>query len=126
MAAMELWERSAALALLEQSLRESAVGDRVVLVAGEAGIGKSTVVDEFAARNAGRVRVLWGACDPLVTPRALGPLHDIGRQVGGALAARLDAGAAQTDAFAALIDELSGPRQRAQPVVVVEDLHWAD
>ncbi|GIH22720.1 LuxR family transcriptional regulator [Acrocarpospora phusangensis] len=123
---MELWERSAALASLEEALRASAGGGQVVLVAGEAGIGKSALVNAFAARCAGRVRVLWGVCDPLVTPRALGPLHDIGWQAGGRLAARLDAGVGQAELFAALIEELSGPVQRPRPVVVVEDAHWAD
>ena len=123
---MELWERSGPLALLADLLRESATGGRVALVAGEAGIGKSTLVHEFAAASAGRARVLWGVCDPLVTPRALGPLHDIGRQAGGALAGRLAAGAGPAELFGALLDELSGPRQRPRPVVVVEDAHWAD
>ena len=34
-----------------------------------------------------RRRVLWGACDPLITPRPLGPLRDVARQAGGAIAA---------------------------------------
>jgi DNA-binding CsgD family transcriptional regulator len=123
---MELWERSTALALLDELLRDSAVAGRVALVPGEAGIGKSTLINAFAARHGGRARVLWGVCDPLVTPRALGPLHDIGRQAGGTLAARLSTGSTQADLFAALMDELSGPRQRPRPVVVVEDTHWAD
>jgi DNA-binding CsgD family transcriptional regulator len=123
---MELWERSAALDLLDDLLSESAQGGRVAVVAGEAGIGKSVLVTEFARRCGVRARVLWGGCDRLVTPRALGPLHDIGRQTGGVLAARLSAGAAQEEIFAAFLDELSGPRQRPRPVVVVEDAHWAD
>ena len=72
---MELWERSETLNLLGDLLRESASGGRIALVAGEAGIGKSALVVEFARRCAPGTRVLWGACDRLVTPRALGPLH---------------------------------------------------
>jgi DNA-binding CsgD family transcriptional regulator len=126
MTSMELWERSAALAVLGEALREAAGAGRLALVAGEAGIGKSTLVHAFAARCGPRARVLWGVCDPLVTPRASGPLHDIGRQVGGKLAARLDEGSSQSDLLAALIEELSGPRQRPRRVVVIEDAHWAD
>lgn len=121
---VELWERSATLDLLDDLLRESTRGGRVAVVAGEAGIGKSVLVTEFARRCG--ARVLWGGCDRLVTPRALGPLHDIGRQAGGVLADRLGAGAAQEEIFAAFLEELSGPRQRSRPVVVVEDVHWAD
>jgi hypothetical protein len=123
---MELSERSAALERLEGLLRRSADGGRVAIVSGEAGLGKSALIAEFARRCGSRARVLWGACDRLVTPRVLGPLQDIGRQTGGVLAARLGAGAPQAEVFAAFLDELSGPRQRARPVVVVEDAHWAD
>ncbi|MBO3750533.1 AAA family ATPase [Streptosporangiaceae bacterium NEAU-GS5] len=123
---MELWERSDALEGLEEGLRASARTGRVMLVAGEAGIGKSALVNAFAEQCGARARLLWGVCDPLVTPRALGPLHDIGWQVGGMLAERLEAGSSQAELFAALINELSGPAQRPRPVVVVEDAHWAD
>lgn len=123
---MELWERSEALNLLAGLLRESANRSCIVLISGEAGIGKSALVTEFARRCGSRVRVLWGACDRLVTPRALGPLHDIGRQIGGRLFARLEAAAPQEEVFAAFLEALSGPQSRPQPLVVVEDAHWAD
>jgi DNA-binding CsgD family transcriptional regulator/tetratricopeptide (TPR) repeat protein len=122
---MELWERADALDLLDQLLQQSTTTGRVALVAGEAGIGKSSLVTEFGGRSRDRARILWGACDRLVTPRALGPVHDIGWQTGGALAARLAEGAGQEQIFAASLDELSAPGQ-AHPVVVVEDAHWAD
>ena len=120
---VELWERSDALDLLDALLRESAASGRVALVAAEARMGKSTLVAEFARRRSDRTQVLWGACDQLVTPRALGPLHDIGRSVGGPLGAGLLAGAPREAIFAAFLDELSGP---GPTLVVVEDMHWAD
>jgi DNA-binding CsgD family transcriptional regulator/tetratricopeptide (TPR) repeat protein len=126
MPVMELWERSAALSALDGLLADSAHGGRIAVVAGEAGIGKTALVAAFAQRHRTSARFLWGACDRLVTPRALGPLHDIGRQAGGALAARLAAGASREEVLDALLAELAGPRQRPRPVVVVEDAHWAD
>jgi predicted ATPase len=123
---VELWERGDAQAALDDLLRDSAGGGRVAVLAGEAGIGKSVLVTEFARRSGSRARVWWGGCDPLVTPRALGPLHDIARQADGALAAALHSGAAPELIFAAFLDGLTGPRQRARPVVVIEDVHWAD
>jgi len=123
---VDLWERDDALGRLDAELRASAGGGRVALVAGEAGIGKSSLVGEFVRRSSGRARVLWGACDHLVTPRALGPLHDIGRSTGGALAKQLESGGNPEDVFAAFLDELADREQRLLPVVVVEDVHWAD
>jgi DNA-binding CsgD family transcriptional regulator len=123
---MELWERSEALDLLGDLFRETAGGGRIALVAGEAGIGKSALLIEFARRLGSRARVLWGACDRLVTPRALGPLHDIGHQIGGRLSAQLTAAAPPEAVFAAFLDELSVRQARPQQVVVVEDAHWAD
>jgi class 3 adenylate cyclase/tetratricopeptide (TPR) repeat protein len=101
-----------------------AAGGCIMLVSGEAGIGKSALVRRFAEQHAADARFLLGACDPLLTPRALGPLHDIARQTGGRLAALLTAGSPREELFAALQDELD---QRARPqVMVVEDAHWAD
>jgi DNA-binding CsgD family transcriptional regulator/tetratricopeptide (TPR) repeat protein len=126
---MELLERSEALGLLDGLLTATATGGRIAVVTGEAGAGKSVLVGEFGARLGPRVRMLWGLCDPLVSPRPLGPLHDIGRQLGGALAERLaevDADQRRRAVFDALLDALDGPSQRPRPVLVVEDAHWAD
>jgi DNA-binding CsgD family transcriptional regulator len=82
---------------------------RLVLVGGEAGVGKTALLREFAA---GR-RVLWGACTPLQTPRPLGPLLDIAEQAGIA---------AEDERPAALVAALL----REQDRLFVEDLHWAD
>src|SRR5215212_6009530 len=89
---MDLLERSSALSELGGLLAAAAAGGRVVLVAGEAGIGKSALVRGFAGRHGGDARFLVGGCDPLLTPRALGPLHDIARQTGGRLAELLATG----------------------------------
>jgi MoxR-like ATPase len=59
-----------------------------VLVAGEAGVGKTALVRAFT-RDAG-VHVLAGACDALFTPRPLSPLFDIAHQATGALRGLVD------------------------------------
>ena len=89
---MDLLERASLLDELGAALGATATGGCVVLVAGEAGMGKSALVRRFAERHSADARFLLGACDPLLTPRALGPLHDLGRQTGGRLAALLAAG----------------------------------
>src|SRR4029434_9236970 len=116
-------ERAWLLDELDGVLAATATGGRVVLVAGEAGIGKSALVRRFTERRSADARFLLGACDPLLTPRALGPLHDIARQTGGRLAELLAAGAPREAIFAALLDQLTRPPRQ---VVVVEDAHWAD
>src|SRR5215211_3720433 len=121
---MDLLERSSVLGELGGLLAATAAGGRVVLLAGEAGIGKSALVKRFTERHAADARFLLGACDPLLTPRALGPLHDIARQTGGRLAELLASGGPREQLFAALLDELDQP---ARPqVVVIEDAQWAD
>jgi DNA-binding CsgD family transcriptional regulator len=121
---IDLLERSSLLDELSAMLAATVTAGRVVLVAGEAGIGKSALVKQFAERHTADARFLVGGCDPLLTPRALGPLHDLGRQVGGPLAALLADGSPRERLFTALLDELDERSQRQ--VVVVEDAHWAD
>jgi len=103
---MDLLERAWLLDELDGVLAATATGGRVVLVAGEAGIGKSALVRRFTERRSADARFLLGACDPLLTPRALGPLHDIARQTGGRLAGLLASGGPREGVFAAFLDEL--------------------
>ena len=58
-----------------------------MLVAGEAGIGKTSLVRAFASGAAERARVLLSACDDLMAPRTLGPLRDAAAGSRGPLAA---------------------------------------
>ena len=96
---------------------------RLVLVGGDAGVGKTALVRRFCDECAGRARVLWGACDALFTPRPLGPLFDVAESVGGELEALVVAEGGPREVVAALRDEL---RTRSPTVLVLEDVHWAD
>ncbi|WP_234816312.1 AAA family ATPase [Mycolicibacterium agri] len=49
----------------------------MLFVTGESGAGKTAFVESFIERWVSDERVLWGACDPLPTPRPLGPVHDV-------------------------------------------------
>src|SRR6478752_2082650 len=70
-----LLERQGALAELAGIARRSARGEgRVVLLRGEAGVGKTAVIARFIAGLDQRTRVLRGWCDALSAPRPLGPL----------------------------------------------------
>jgi DNA-binding CsgD family transcriptional regulator/tetratricopeptide (TPR) repeat protein len=123
-----LLERDAELAVLQQAT-EAAGGRRgsVVLVSGEAGIGKTALLDGFVARlheaGGGRARVHRGACDDLLTPRPFGPIRDMARTAGGDLARALADG--DRDAtYEAFLEALDHPLHVT--LVLVEDAHWAD
>ena len=122
---MHLLERDAILAELDGLLGDAAAGaGRVAAVAGEAGAGKTSLVEHFAARHARTARTLRGLCDPLSTPRPLGPVHDMAAQTSGPLADAMREGAGRDAIFSALLAELGRPP--APRIVVVEDVHWAD
>src|SRR4030088_1186547 len=101
---MELVERERYLADLAEWLSAAAErGGCVALVGGEAGIGKTALLQEFSLRQRA-ARVLWGACDALFTPRPLAPLHDIARLTQGALLAAIESGANRDAIFTAVLD----------------------
>ena len=99
----ELLERAELLARLEE-LRSQ--GGRLVLVGGEAGVGKTSLVRAFAAGK----EALHGWCENLTTPTPLGPFLDVGIE-------------AETPREVAA--ELLRALERT-PLLVLEDLHWAD
>ncbi|HUR14707.1 MAG TPA: AAA family ATPase [Mycobacteriales bacterium] len=121
---MELLERESFLESLFSYADEALLGQgRVVLVAGEAGVGKTALLEAFQKRMSGGTWA-WGACDGLSTPRPLAPLHDVARELGGALLTAVQAGSSREDLFDALVARLAGGDDLT--VVVVEDVHWAD
>src|SRR5688572_13794576 len=123
-------ERDAFLAELHDAGTSAASQGCIALVSGEAGIGKTSLVESFCTRvtsdsqRDARARVLWGACDALFTPRPLGPLLDMARQTQGLLRELARTGAERERLFNALLDELS--RTSSPTVAVFEDVHWAD
>jgi DNA-binding CsgD family transcriptional regulator/tetratricopeptide (TPR) repeat protein len=112
---MELLERDDALAVLSEAHGAAAAGTgRAVIVTGEPGIGKTSLVTEFVRRLGPASHVLVGRCDDLTIPRPLGPLLDLPIFQDGL----------PPDVPRALLDELA---QEPYPsVLVLEDVHWTD
>ena len=119
-----LLERQEALGRLSQLLAQALAGPgRVAFVGGEAGIGKTSLLRAFTASPAAAaVRCLWGACDPLHTPRPLGPLHDMAEGLGVDVRTALGRDAGRLEIFAAVL----GALEREPICLVFEDLHWVD
>ena len=120
-----LLERDASIAALTgllSDVRASSRG-RLVIVAGEAGVGKTALLRAFCETVRSPVRVLWAACEPLRTPRALGPLLDVAESVGGDFQELVTGVAKPHDVALALLRRLGG---RHPTVLVVEDVNWAD
>src|SRR5690242_17979026 len=118
-----LVERGAELEVLQDTLERVRGGaGELVFVAGEAGVGKTSLLRRFADET-GAPRVLWGACDPLFTPRPLGPLLAPAERVGGDLHELLREGARPHEVTAALAGELA---ECPGSVFVLDDVHWAD
>ena len=121
---MELLERAAMLDTLVEYAEEARGGEsQLVLVAGEAGIGKTTLLQALHARVE-HTRWLTGMCDGAFTPLPLAPLFDLAAQVGGSLADSCRNGTLREVMFRALLDELTA--SVGLTVLVIEDLHWAD
>jgi DNA-binding CsgD family transcriptional regulator/tetratricopeptide (TPR) repeat protein/GTPase SAR1 family protein len=95
---------------------------RMVLLCGESGAGKTSLVEAFVEQWVRDERVLWGVCDPLPTPRPLGPIHDLAHRLAPATRAVLEQGDQPYEFFAAISDDL----RTAPSVFVLDDLHWAD
>lgn len=117
---MELLERDAELDRLGKLAQRAAAGDgALVMIGGEAGVGKTSLVREAVAQAPHRLQQLLGACDPLATPVPLGPFVDM-----AATSARAEAvvAAADTEERLRRFRNLLG----RPSLLVVEDAHWMD
>ncbi|HET7901032.1 MAG TPA: AAA family ATPase [Candidatus Nanopelagicales bacterium] len=120
---MPLLERGEAMAALHEYAAAAVAGrGSVVLVSGEAGVGKSSLLEHLEAGTPD-LRWLHGSCDGVFTPRPLAPLFDIAGELGGDLLAACAGEAPRDHLFRQLLAVLidAGPC-----AVAMEDIHWAD
>jgi DNA-binding CsgD family transcriptional regulator len=120
----ELLERVEPLAhLAEMWAHTRATGQGFpVVITGEAGVGKTSLVDRFVYEQAQGTAVLRGKCEPFFTPRPLGPFVDMTHAPDGPSLEALSG--AQPDQAAQVV--LYAIRRVSPCVVIVEDIHWAD
>jgi predicted ATPase len=119
---MALLERGPALGAAADYLADAASGDgRLVFVAGEAGVGKTTYVDSVVASAGRTVDVALGACDGSATPAPLGPLREMLPDLPADV---WPDDVDRHEVFTRLTEALRDP---VRPfLLVVEDAHWAD
>ena len=147
--------RIAELNSMDSAFRDVSGGrQRCILLAAEAGGGKSRLVEEFTNRLSGRALILKGGCieqqeSALPYAPATGLLHELARLRGlslikslvgcegarelawllpelGELSERFDAGIARSRLFETLRKLFEELAQEMPLVVVIEDIHWAD
>ena len=95
-----------------------------VLVQGEPGVGKTSLLRWVRERTDPRLRWLWGACEPMLTPPPLSALIDMIEQLPPSMSAAVRSGRQMPELFAgwlALLRDAGGPA-----VLVIDDVQWAD
>ena len=115
--------RAEALAALIAALERAPA---VVLVAGEAGIGKTRLVREFTA--AAEATVLWGDCVPMQAGELpYAPFTAALRGIAEPAPPTLrEPGDARAQRFEAVVSTLGRLARDGTVVLVIEDVHWAD
>lgn len=120
---MQLLERDTFVAELKRAVQEAANGNgSTALISGEAGIGKTSLIQRVLTETDAEMRTLLSGCEALFTPRPLGPLYDVASALGGDVDRLLSTDTGRERLFPAVLETLS-----SRPTIfVVEDIHWAD
>ncbi|MEO6000997.1 MAG: AAA family ATPase [Chitinophagaceae bacterium] len=122
---MELIERAGFLAVLRSKFEDIADGEgHCILLSGESGIGKTSLVRAFCKEKKNDCKIYQGTCDALFTPRPLAPLFDIALQIRSDLWHDSGDITDRTLFFTSFFHELS--IQKEPILIVFEDIHWAD
>ena len=120
-----LIERNQALQTLAAMASQMATGKgNIALVVGEAGIGKTSLINQFRDAYADEYRWAWGSCDAMFTPRVLGPLYDMLPVLDTRISELLAQSDNRSQLFSAVLNSLQNSERPT--IVVCEDFHWAD
>jgi DNA-binding CsgD family transcriptional regulator len=122
--------RDEEMARLIQLAGEASKGaGRLVIVSGDGGSGKTSLIAAALALAGGSLRAIHAAASPLA-PTPLGPVAGALRALGDGVSERFEAAAAKAagrEALFAAVCDLIGQAARAQPIaLVLDDLQWSD
>lgn len=122
---MELIERTGFLNLLHTKFESVAEDEgHCMLISGEAGIGKTSLVKAFGKGKEPDGKIYLGSCDALFTPHPLAPFYDVSMQMGNDVWKHNGEPTDRDRLFNNFFHELAG--QRETTVIVFDDVHWAD
>ena len=117
-----LVEREEPLAALQAHLTDAGANGRLVLLRGEAGIGKTSLMQAFIASAPESVTVHVGVCDGVSTPRPFSPLYELVDALGRELGTLLTSAAPRQQVSEWMLRRLS----QEPMLLAIEDVHWAD
>ncbi|MEX0864188.1 MAG: AAA family ATPase, partial [Acidimicrobiia bacterium] len=117
-----LVERDAYLNSLEQVVAGSTESGGVVLLSGEAGFGKTSLLKVFTDGLDHRYRVLAAASEPVGIPAAFAPLFELLEEFPEELRSDIRSGGGRPAVYAGMLDLIKNDRV----VLILEDVHWAD
>lgn len=122
---MELIERDSFLTALRSEFENVSGGEgHSIFVSGEAGIGKTSLINAFCNEVKNKCNIYQGICDALFTPRPLAPLYDVLLQLGKTIPEGNIDSTNRTAFFTNFLYELND--RSKVTLIVFEDIHWAD
>jgi DNA-binding CsgD family transcriptional regulator/tetratricopeptide (TPR) repeat protein len=117
-----LVEREDQLDLLLETVSGGSDAGQVVLVSGEAGFGKTSLVEALLGGLDHRYRCLVAACEPLRIPTPFAPLFELIDRLPPAVQRDVRSGKGRMPVYTGMLDLIKNERI----VLVIEDIHWAD
>lgn len=122
---MQLIERENDLLTLASGIKKiPSEGGHNYIITGEAGIGKTMLLNHFLNNLPTGVKFYIGNCDSLSTPRPLSPIIDLAMQLKTDWSEPFVNSLSRGDLFNHFAQDLINKRETI--VIVFEDIHWAD
>lgn len=119
-----LLERETAINKIADSISMISQSGKILLLSGEAGMGKTTLLEHVRMHADTSIDILWSGCDPLFTPRPYAPIYDFAQVISLDLLSHLENGATPSIIFGSFFQAIS---KRLKPtILIIEDVHWAD
>ena len=117
-----LVERSEQLDRMWEAVARSSTQGELLLISGEAGHGKTSLIEAFVSGLDHRYTVLAASCDPVAVPTPFAALFEIIDDLPPDLAEGIRQGERRQEIFGGMLAVLDSD----PTVLILEDLQWAD